>query len=213
MGKSFWSKFLIYFMIAIVDCNIGNTGSIKNMLKRVGKKSIITSDKSEIEKADKLILPGVGSFDTGMNQLKKLDLVDFLSELVLERKKPILGICLGMQLLTNYSEEGSQKGLGWIDAETIKFQHETLKIPHMGWNTVAKNTNSNIVNSISNNSKFYFVHTYYVKCNIEENKLLMCNYGLDFDAAIISNNIFGVQFHPEKSHIHGMKLLKDFSNI
>jgi glutamine amidotransferase len=201
-------------MIAIVNYDMGNLGSIKNMIKKIGGESIITNDKAILEKADGLILPGVGSFDAGMINLKKYDLVDFLKNQALEKKKPMLGICLGMQLMTNYSEEGVEKGLGIIDATTIKFlDHEKMKVPHMGWNFVDKQKNSLLLKDFAEPPRFYFVHSFYVKCNRNEDVLGVTTYGSEFDSAFEHENVFGVQYHPEKSHRFGMTLLKGFLKV
>lgn len=203
-------------MITIVDYGLGNLASIKNMLKKIHISSVITSDPNLIANSTKLILPGVGSFDFGMEQLKQLNLISILNQKVLIEKTPILGICLGMQLLTKRSEEGVLSGLGWIDAETIKFDfpsHLNLKVPNMGWNEVSIQKKSRLTQNLENNSRFYFVHSYYVKCNIEEDALLKTNYGIEYTCAIEKENIFGVQFHPEKSHKFGMHILNNFSKI
>ena len=202
-------------MIAIVDYGMGNVGSIKNMLKHIGTESVITSDPDQINRASKLILPGVGSFDVAMKNIKKNDLLEVLNIKALKDKIPVLGICLGMQILTNSSEEGVSKGLCWINAKTIKFKfNETkFKIPHMGWNTVEL-TNKNLLSKEFNtNTRFYFVHSYFVKVNDEKNSILKTHYHIKFDSAINNENIYGVQFHPEKSHKNGMQLFKNFIKI
>ena len=203
-------------MVTIVDYGMGNLGSIFNMFKKIGVQSKITSNKSEIEKAEKILLPGVGSFDAAMNKINELDFKELLNYKALEEKIPVLGICLGMQLLTNSSEEGVLPGLGWIPAETLKFKFEkeqNLKIPHMGWNLVEKNKDSKLTEDFIDEARFYFVHSYYVKCQNDSNSILKTTYGLTFDSAIQNENIYGAQFHPEKSHKFGMNLLKNFSKI
>ena len=203
-------------MVTIVDYGMGNLGSIFNMFKKIGVPSKITSDKNEIEKAEKILLPGVGSFDAAMNKINELDFKELLNYKALEEKIPVLGICLGMQLLTNSSEEGVLPGLGWIQAETLKFKFEkeqNLKIPHMGWNLVKKNRDSKLTEDFIDETRFYFVHSYYVKCQYDSNSILKTTYGLTFDSAIQNENIYGAQFHPEKSHKFGMNLLKNFSKI
>jgi glutamine amidotransferase len=203
-------------MVTIVDYGMGNLGSIFNMFKKIGVQSKITSNKSEIEKAEKILLPGVGSFDAAMNKINELDFKELLNYKALEEKIPVLGICLGMQLLTNSSEEGVLPGLGWIPAETLKFKFEkeqNLKIPHMGWNLVKKNKDSKLTEDFIDETRFYFVHSYYVKCQYDSNSILKTTYGLTFDSAIQNENIYGAQFHPEKSHKFGMNLLKNFSKI
>lgn len=202
-------------MIVIVNYGLGNLGSIKNMLTKIGSKSIISSKPDAISRADKLILPGVGSFDRGMSNLEKLKLIPVINKKVIEEKTPILGICLGMQLMTKNSQEGKLKGLGWINADTIRFNKddEKLIIPHMGWNNIILNKNHSILNNINRNSRFYFVHSYHVVCQNDSDILTTTNYGYDFVSAFQKNNIIGVQFHPEKSHRFGMQLLNNYSKL
>jgi glutamine amidotransferase len=200
-------------MITIIDYKTGNLGSIQNILKRIGEDSVITSEKDEIERATKLILPGVGAFDTGMRNLLELDLVDILNRKVKAEKIPVLGICLGMQLLSNGSEEGSLPGLGLIDAETIRFRFEDTieyKIPHMGWNFIRQHKESKLIEDMYPDARFYFVHSYFFRANIEKDVLLSTTYEIEITSAVEKGNILGVQFHPEKSHKFGMKLLKNF---
>lgn len=199
--------------IVVIDYGMGNIGSIANMIKFVGSKSIITSDKKIIEKASKIILPGVGHFDRAMQNIQQLDLQDLITYKAAEEKIPFLGICLGMQLMCNRSEEGNLDGLKFIDAEVLHFDFNEdlqLKIPHMGWNTVSKNKETAIVEGLDNNSRFYFVHSYFVKCNKEEDILTYTSYGQQFTSAFSSGNLVGVQFHPEKSHKFGVRLFKNF---
>jgi imidazole glycerol-phosphate synthase subunit HisH len=200
-------------MITIIDYKTGNLGSIQNILKRIGEQSVITSDKNTIEKATKIILPGVGSFDTGMSNLKSLDLIDVLNRKVLTEKTPVLGICLGMQLLSQSSEEGVLPGLGWIDATTVKFRFENtgeFKSPHMGWNFIRQCKDSRLFNDMYSDPRFYFVHAYYFNANEPADILSATSYEIEFTSAVEKGNILGVQFHPEKSHKFGMKLLKNF---
>ena len=204
--------------IAIINYGVGNLGSIQNMLKRIGyPDNIITNDSVEINNAEKLILPGVGAFDAGMQKIHDSGLLDVLNKNALIDKKPILGICLGMQLLTKGSEEGVLKGLSWIDANTLKFKLENensqLKIPHMGWNEVKFSKPHPLTKELPMHSRFYFVHSYYVKCNNPQDELLSCHYGNNFSCAIQHDNIMGVQFHAEKSHKFGMQLLKNFAEL
>lgn len=203
--------------IVIIDYGMGNVGSIQNMLKFLGADSIVTSDKNEIEDAEKLILPGVGHFKSAMLNICKLDLLELIKTQVLEEKKPILGICLGMQLMCSHSEEGDVPGLGLIEAKVQKFRFldkEKLKVPHMGWNKVKLiNSQSQIIKESQENSRFYFVHSYYVKCDNSCDVLTKTDYGLNFDSSFEKGNIFGVQFHPEKSHSYGINLFKNFIKI
>lgn len=201
-------------MIAVIDYGMGNLGSIVNMLKKIGAEAIITSDAETIGRADKLILPGVGAFDHGMQSLHERGLVPLLEARVLEQRTPLLGICLGMQLLSRRSEEGSLPGLGWVEAETVRFQlngHEpALKVPHMGWNFVQVRQPHATFEALPDDPRFYFVHSYHVVCADERTVLATTDYGHEFTSALIHDNIVGVQFHPEKSHKFGMKLLKNF---
>lgn len=199
-------------MIGIIDYGLGNLGSIQNMLKVISAKSVISSDITILEKCDKYILPGVGAFDAGMSQLTEKGLVDFVKKAATIDKKPILGICLGMQLLGRRSEEGKLEGLGLIPFETVRFQLENtnLKIPHMGWDIVDFKKNNPLVKNLEGKQRYYFVHSFHAKCDFEENILMTCDYGYKFAAAVCKNNVIGVQFHPEKSHDFGMALLKNF---
>jgi imidazole glycerol-phosphate synthase subunit HisH len=203
-------------MIVIVDYGMGNIGSILNMLKKAGEAATISSDVHEIGEADKLILPGVGAFDTGMRNLQALGLLEVLHDKVLNDKTPTLGICLGMQLLTKGSEEGTLPGLGWIEGETVRFrfnnQQDPLKVPHMGWNTIETCQESSLFGDLARDARFYFVHSFYVTCN-EGDVLAKTQYGSNFVSAVHRENIWGTQFHPEKSHKYGMKVLKNFAEI
>lgn len=200
-------------MITIIDYKTGNLGSIQNILRKIGEDSLITSDKSVIADSKKLILPGVGSFDTGMRNLLDFDLIDTLNYKVLNEKVPVLGICLGMQLLSKKSEEGNLPGLGWINAEIKRFNlSNTLeyKIPHMGWNYLSVKKKSPLLDDMYTDPRFYFVHTYYFSANEIGDILTTTNYESEFTSAVEKGNILGVQFHPEKSHKYGMRLLKNF---
>lgn len=205
-------------MITIVDYGMGNLGSIKNMFKYIGVEATIENNVDKIKNASKILLPGVGSFDTAMKRINEGSLKEVLNEKALKEQVPILGICLGMQLLTNSSEEGSLNGLGWINATTLSFKSridKQFKIPHMGWNIVNKSNDSLLINNFEkfDETRFYFVHSYFVKVEDEKNSILKTNYGVEFDSAIQKENIFGAQFHPEKSHKFGMKLFENFARI
>jgi len=202
-------------MITVIDYGMGNLGSVINMFKKIGVVSKITSDLEDIKTATKLLLPGVGSFDKAMQRINDSGIKEVLDYKVLKEETPILGICLGMQLLTNNSEEGIEKGLGYINASTKKFsfQDKKMKVPHMGWNLVEKSTSSLLTTNFEEESRFYFVHSYYVEVEKQENSILKTTYGLEFDSAIQHKNVYGAQFHPEKSHKFGMKLLDNFSKI
>lgn len=200
-------------MITIVDYKTGNLGSIQNILTRIGEDSVVTSDKDVISRATKIILPGVGAFDTGMRNLMELDMVEILNKKALEEKIPVLGICLGMQLLSKGSEEGELPGLGWIDAETIQFRFKNsieYKIPHMGWNFLRQHKPSKLLEGMYPDPRFYFVHSYYLKANDADDVLTSTEYEIEFTSAVERGNVLGAQFHPEKSHKFGMKLLKNF---
>jgi glutamine amidotransferase len=206
-------------MIGIIDYGVGNLHSIKNILKKIGVESLITNVPEDIESCDRLILPGVGAFDTAMLNYKKSGFEDVIYRKVFEQNTPILGICLGMQIMCNSSEEGSEKGLGWIDAEIVRFNFAGIpntansKIPHMGWNKVNPNNKESLFTGFEEEFRFYHVHSYYVKLNDEKDCLAKTHFGFDFTSAFNKGNIYGVQFHPEKSHIFGMRLMKNFAEI
>lgn len=200
-------------MITIVDYGLGNLGSVLNMMKKIGVQAEVTNDIDYISKAKKILLPGVGAFDAAMEKLSGGELRKILDEKVMVEKVPILGICLGMQLLTRGSEEGQLQGLGWIPAFTYKFPVSELKVPHMGWNYVRASRQSPLTENFDNDFRFYFVHSYYVKADDAQNCILNTNYGVTFDSGIQRDNIFGAQFHPEKSHRFGMQLFKNFAKI
>ncbi len=201
-------------MITVVDYGMGNLGSIRNMFKRIGVESEITSDLAVIANAKKILLPGVGKFDAAMKRINSGGLRRILDQKALEEKIPILGICLGMQILTMSSEEGNVDGLGWIDAITKRIPSTgDLKVPHMGWNVVAPTSESCLTNDLPEESRFYFVHSFCVHVERQEDSILKTVYGIEFDSAIRKGNIYGAQFHPEKSHKFGMQLLRNFASI
>lgn len=201
--------------IIIIDYGMGNLGSLANMLKKIHFPAKISSDLEDIESAEKLILPGVGSFDHGMQKLQDLNLIDILNKKVNKDKTTILGICLGMQLFTKTSEEGSKPGLGWVDANTVKFnvaKDPSFKIPHMGWDTLDIKKTHFLMQNTDSNAMYYFVHSFHVVCNRSDDVLSTSHYGYHFVSSLAKDNIIGVQFHPEKSHKYGMKLLENFCN-
>jgi imidazole glycerol-phosphate synthase subunit HisH len=202
-------------MIVVVDYGVGNIGSIVNMFKKVGAKAIASSDPMVIRDAEKLILPGVGAFDAAMRKFHETGLVPVVGEMVLEKKTPVLGLCVGLQLMTKGSEEGQLAGLGWFDAETIRFKFEAdyahLKVPHMGWNTVQVRRNHPLVAEWDPESRFYFVHSYHVAAKETDAVLAETEYGVNIHSILGRDNIMGTQFHPEKSHRFGMRLLKNFA--
>lgn len=202
-------------MIVILDYGIGNVGSILNMLKHIGVEATISSNPQTIQEADKLILPGVGSFDTGMRKLSESNLIDSIKLHALQKKKPLLGICLGMQMLGRRSEEGILPGLDLIPFDCIRFRIDssTLKIPHMGWDVVKIEQNDPIAVNLEGQQRYYFVHSYHAVCDNQEDVLFSCDYGYEFPAAVKHANVYGVQFHPEKSHRFGMSLMKNFASL
>jgi glutamine amidotransferase len=203
-------------MIVIVDYGLGNLASVLNMFKKIGVKDVVVSgDKDIISNATKLLLPGVGAFDAGMSYLEQSQLIPILNQKALIEKVPVLGICLGMQLLTKRSDEGIKNGLGWIDAETLKFNLDPklkLKVPHMGWNYIKVKKQNPLV-ELNSKNRFYFVHSYYVKCIDESQSIATSNFGFDFTCMVNKENIYGAQFHPEKSLKFGMKVLENFSKL
>ena len=199
--------------LVIVDYDMGNLFSVKKAFKRVGIEAEVSADKSIIESADKLLLPGVGHFKKGMENLKEKRL-DAVIKNFAATNKPILGICLGMQLLTNYSEEGNIEGLGLIDAETKLFDKSlNIKIPHVGWNSIEVQNQTKLFDESNKEETFYFVHSYRVIAKNATNSLCKTVYGDIFDSGIVRDNIFGVQFHPEKSHKAGLRLLENFAKM
>jgi glutamine amidotransferase len=202
-------------MITIVDYGVGNLASIKNMLKKVGVDALISSDAKDVGTAEKLILPGVGAFDTCAQKLKGSGLQDVLNTRAHQDKIPVLGICVGMQLLAEGSEEGKLPGLGWIKGRIVKFKKEQmpaeLKIPHMGWSELTLNKPSRLFEGIDE-PRYYFVHSYHMQPDHPEDAVVSASYGYSFTAGVEHNNILGVQFHPEKSHKFGMKLFENFVN-
>ena len=202
-------------MITIIDYGMGNLRSIQNKLERIKVQTTISSNLRDIEKAEKLILPGVGAFGNGMKNLQDSGLISILNEKVKEQHIPILGICLGMQLFCTKSEEGNVNGLGWINAETKRFNFENLpdilRIPHMGWNTIKIKSNDSLLDRILDGSRFYFVHSYHIDQEATQYTIATAHYGYDFPAIIHSDNIWGTQFHPEKSHQAGLQILRNFA--
>lgn len=198
-------------MLVIIDYGMGNLRSILNKLQRLGADARISSSIADLEEADRLILPGVGHFKAGMDNIRARNLLDPLNKKVLKEGTPILGICLGMQLFSRHSEEGNATGLGWLDAETVKFPLGDLKIPHMGWNTLENRSPCILFSALPADAEFYFVHSYYVKPSPSSNaRASTTTYGISFTSAVCQKNIYGTQFHPEKSHQSGMTILRNF---
>jgi len=203
-------------MICIIDYGMGNLRSVQKKFLKVGADVLITSNLKEIEQAEKLILPGVGHFSNGVKKLKESGIWDVLIDKVIIQKTPILGICLGMQLMAKHSEEGDTEGLGWFDADVVKFTMRDKikhKVPHIGWNSLIREKESPLFKGISNDAMFYFVHSYHLKCYDKEDILTSSEYDYIFTSTIQKDNIYGAQFHPEKSHDYGDDLFKNFINL
>lgn len=200
-------------MITVVDYDAGNVGSVINICRKAGGQAQSASDPAAIVAASKLILPGVGHFGGAMARLKQSGIAEALQEAVVRRKAPILGICLGMQLFSDHSEEGDADGLGWIDAKTVRFRFDpgsTLKVPHMGWNAATPARPDPLTEGLPQDSRFYFVHAYHLVCADESDVLCRTNHGGAFTSAVRRDNVWGVQFHPEKSHRFGLAMIRNF---
>ena len=201
-------------MVVIVDYGIGNLSSIENMLRKAGADVCISSDPNEIRRAGKLLLPGVGHFDYGMKKLNSSGLRDAIEEVALYMARPVMGICLGAQMLGKGSEEGDTPGLGWIDMECRRLSvHPGIRVPHMGWAQIEKFQSSPLLDSTSEDARFYFVHSYYMLCKSQKNIIATARHGAEFTCAVQQGQIFGTQFHPEKSLRHGLALLSAFVGI
>jgi len=202
--------------LVIVDYGMGNLHSVKKKIMQLEKNVCVSSSPKDLLIADKIILPGVGHFKKAVENLKKIELWDILNEVVLTKKVPILGICLGMQLMAKHSEEGDCQGFGWFDAEVVKFKIQDklkYKVPHTGWNQIIHCKQSRLMLGVGELSEFYFVHSYHMVCNNQSDKLNFTDFEYQFVSAIESENIFGVQYHPEKSHSVGKKLLQNFIDL
>ena len=201
-------------MIGVINYGLGNVKAFKNIYERLNISAKIVNSPSELEQVSKLILPGVGSFDSAIKLFKKNDFHKYVEELIFEKKIPILGVCIGMHIMTNSSEEGNYPGLGWIDAKVKKFNFQENKypLPHLGWNSIEYNKKSNLFKNIIT-PEFYFLHSYY--CEVTHNKFILSlsNYGGFFCSSFNVDNIYGLQFHPEKSHNSGIKILQNFAKL
>ena len=204
-------------MIGIIDYGSGNIQAIATIYKSLNIECQVLNKPKDLKQADKLILPGVGAFDATMQQLIDSGLKDELNKLVLEKKVPILGICVGLQVMGYKSDEGDLPGLGWIAGKVTRFDDTKIKfkpkLPHMGWNTINDVQNHKLFQGIDNDFGFYFVHSFYFECEKEQNILTTSNYGGEFTSSIYANHIFGTQFHPEKSHGNGVQLFKNFAEL
>jgi imidazole glycerol-phosphate synthase subunit HisH len=203
-------------MIAVVSYGVSNVGSILNMLRKIGAPAVAVSTPAEIERAEKLILPGIGAFDNGMKALSDLGLAEPLKERVVRDGVPILGICLGMQLLGQGSEEGALAGLGLLEGRCVRFcrgGEPPLRVPHMGWNVLAPRRDSALLTGLDEHARFYFVHSYHLGCGDPVDVLATARYGVEFTAMVQRGNVWGAQFHPEKSHRYGMALLGNFARL
>ena len=204
-------------MITIIDYGVGNVFAFQNVFKRLNIPSKIAKCENDLIGSSKLILPGVGHFDYAMSQLNKSGMRIRLDELVLIEKIPVIGICVGMQMMAHKSDEGTLDGLCWIDACVNKFDEATInyhtKLPHMGWNDVKPNENHPLFKGLEQEAIFYFLHSFYFKCSNQENSISKTDYGINFSSSVQYDNIYGIQFHPEKSHSYGERLLKNFANL
>lgn len=204
-------------MITIINYGVGNIFAFQNVYKRLDIPTKIAKSSQDLIDAEKIVLPGVGSFDYAMNQLNKSGMREKLDELVLVKKIPVIGICVGMQIMGNRSDEGKLEGLNWIDSEILKFDERLInqrtKLPHMGWNDVIPVKNHPLFIGLEEEAIFYFLHSFYFKCNNPEESIAVSDYGISFSAAVNRENIFGIQFHPEKSHQFGEKLLHNFARL
>ncbi len=202
-------------MITIIDYELGNIRAFVNVFDRLSIKTKIAGSKEGLHDAEKIILPGVGAFDHAMYQLNASGMRDTLDRLVIEKKVAILGVCVGMQIMANSSEEGKMEGLGWIEGEVKMFDRSRIKhrtqLPHMGWNTIHQINGCSLLEGLNGLPRFYFLHSYYYVCKNHEHVISKTEYGIEYASAINRENIFGIQFHPEKSHSNGIQILKNFA--
>jgi glutamine amidotransferase len=204
-------------VITIVDYGVGNIRAFLNAYRRLNIEASTACNAETLRNAHKVILPGVGDFDEAMRRLKRSGMLDILDELAMDKHVPVLGVCVGMQMLARSSEEGGLPGLGWIAGEVRRFQSlpagEKLALPHMGWNDVRPVPGNHLFDGLESDARFYFLHSYYFRCDRTEDAAAVTSYGTDFASAVRSENIYGVQFHPEKSHHWGTRLLQNFAAL
>ena len=204
-------------MITIVDYGLGNILAFANVYKKLNIPISVAKNASDLKVASKVILPGVGAFDHAIERLNQSGMRETLDEIVLHDRMPVLGICVGMQMLACSSEEGRLPGLGWIDGHVKKFDLSNLthstRLPHMGWNDVTPVAGSGLFNGLESDARFYFLHSYFFECEQQESIVATCSYGMNFSCAVRSGNVYGAQFHPEKSHHYGALLLKNFADM
>lgn len=206
-------------MITIVDYGLGNIKAFANVYKRLNIETRYASTPEQLMEAKKIVLPGVGAFDHAMRMLNQSGLKDCLNTLVLERKVPVIGICVGMQMMGHSSEEGTSNGLGWIDGTVKRFHYDNdviankYPLPHMGWNNISEIKPSALLNNLDEQKRFYFLHSYYFNCNNPDDVVATANYGFDYACIVNHSNVYGIQCHPEKSHHNGVALLKNFAEL
>ncbi len=204
-------------MITIIDYGVGNIFAFQNVYKRLNIPTKIARTVKDLESVERLVLPGVGSFDYAMTQLNNSGMRERLDQLVIGEKKPVIGICVGMQMMANGSDEGEMDGLRWINADVRKFDERSIKhitkLPHMGWNDVKPRDGHPLFKGLENDAIFYFLHSFYFSCNQKEDSIAESDYGVKFTSAVNHKNIYGIQFHPEKSHLYGETLLHNFAKI
>ena len=204
-------------MISIIDYGVGNVRAFLNIYDKLGIQAQLLNHKNQLELTSKIILPGVGHFDYAMKKFKQSPLFDYINELVINKKIPVLGICVGMQMMARKSEEGHEEGLGWLEADVFKLETSKIKfkphLPHMGWNDVEIKKDNKLLEGFPQKSNFYFLHSYYMACDNISDIITTTDYGFNFSSIVNRENIYGVQCHPEKSHHYGIKILENFAKI